>query len=100
MKSSIKPTTMLAFVIAWADILLVNLATRMILGAIFGLLGGGLVIISTSLGMRFEIGRLDLNRLKWNVLDTLFLGPLGGIAGGQVATQTALDIVHRDIDVK
>ena len=74
----------LAFVIALADILLATLVTRMILGAVFGLLGGGLVIISTSLGMRFETGRLDLNRLKWNVLDILLLGTVGGIAGGFV----------------
>jgi hypothetical protein len=74
----------LTFVIALVDILLVSLAFRIIIGALFGLIGGLLAIAATMLGLRFELGRIDLGRLKWHALDLIVLGAIGGMAGGFV----------------
>lgn len=79
----------LATVITVVDVLIDKLYIRVILGAIFGLVAGLLLTIVIILGMRFEIGRLDTQRLKWHILDVLLLGFIGGSAAGFVISAPA-----------
>jgi hypothetical protein len=74
--------TLLFFAVTFVSLFTVNAATRMAVGAVFGLLAGLLLLAAMSLGLRFEIGRFDRPRLRWHALDVLLLGLIGGIAGG------------------
>ncbi len=78
----------LSFAISIANTMVVDVTGRIGLGAIFGVIGGLMLMGAASLGMRLEAGHVNAQHLKWYLVDSLLLGVIGGIAGGLVLNVT------------